>query len=413
MSTYKESALKNELRLITSTNKSASVAIVSLWVKTGSRHENTDQLGYTHFLEHLLCKKIDNLYNETNRKQIGAYTNAFTSRENTRFVIEVPIKYVNDSIKVLSSVISDFEINTENFEINKKIIIEETLGDENKPIRKFNHLTLKKFFGEHPLSQDPIGSIDIIKSSTVEQLREYQHNYFVPENSAVIIISNLQHEQILKEVEKYFKLWANIQTREKEVLVPVHDSNENYLYVPTQTEQTRIILNFHSPGGLSPQEEASLVVIGNYLGFGVKSFLSEKLRHATGLVYTVNTFNVRYTDAGIFQIQTASSDPIKTVKIIFDLINNFLQNISPQEIEETKEKIYNISERFYADPKNELGFLGEGFILFSKLFEPEDYKKLIKETTFEKITATGKKYLKKENSLLAIMGPINIKESIN
>ena len=59
--------------------------------------------------------------------------------------------------------------------------------------------------------------------------------------------------------------------KRKEVLVPVHDSNENYLYVPTQTEQTRIILNFHSPG-LSPQEEASLVVIGNYLGFGVKSF---------------------------------------------------------------------------------------------------------------------------------------------
>ncbi|MDP3763996.1 MAG: pitrilysin family protein [bacterium] len=413
MSTYQENTLKNGLKLITSTNENTSIATVSLWVKTGSRHEKKDQLGYTHFLEHLLCKKISNLYNENTRKQIGAYTNAFTSRESTRFIIEVPTKYINDSIKVLSSVISDFEINTEDFEINKKIIIEEALADENKPIKKFNHLTLKKFFDKHPLSQDPIGSMDIIKSSTVEQLREYQHNHFIPENSAVIVISNLQHEQVLKEIEKYFGLWSNNQMKEKEIPVLVPANNENYFYVPTQTEQTKIILNFHSPGGLNLQEEASLIVIGNHLGFGVKSFLSEKLRHETGLVYTVSTSNTRYTDAGIFQIQTASSDPIKTVKIIFDSINNFLQNTSPQEIEETKERIHNISERFYTDRKNELGFLGEGFILFSKLFEPENYKKLIDGVTFEDVINSTKKYLNKNNSLLAIMGPTNIKENLN
>ena len=39
MSKYRESILKNGLKIITSTNESASVAIVSLWVKVGSRHE--------------------------------------------------------------------------------------------------------------------------------------------------------------------------------------------------------------------------------------------------------------------------------------------------------------------------------------------------------------------------------------
>ena len=86
MPKYQESLLKNGLRLITSTNESASVAMVSLWVRTGSRHKKKDQLGYTHFLEHLLCKKINNLYSETSRKQIGAYVNAFTGRENVHLL---------------------------------------------------------------------------------------------------------------------------------------------------------------------------------------------------------------------------------------------------------------------------------------------------------------------------------------
>ncbi|MDP3764066.1 MAG: pitrilysin family protein [bacterium] len=412
MPKYRESVLKNGLRLITSTNESASVAIVSLWVKAGARHEKKDQLGYTHFLEHLLCKKINNLYNETGRKQVGAYTNAFTSRENTHFIIELPIKYMDDSIKVLSALINDFEISTEDFEINKKIIIEEALIDENKPIRKFNFLVLKNFFSAHPLSQEPIGSMDVIKGSTIGQLREYQRSYFTPERSAIIVISNLPHKQILAETEQYFGSWSSNSKSETEKPVLVLNNHENYLYVSNQTEQTRILLNFHTPGGLNLKEEAALAIISNYLGFGTKSFLSEKLRHETGLVYTVNTFNTRYTDAGIFQIQTASSNPSKTVKIIFDSIYNFLQNISPQEIEETKEKIYNVFDRFYSSSKNELNFLGEGLSLFNKLFEPENYKKIIRETTFEEVVKTGKKYLKKDNSLLTILGPEDIKNRI-
>ncbi|MEK7629385.1 MAG: pitrilysin family protein [Patescibacteria group bacterium] len=412
MPKYQESLLKNGLRLITSTNESASVAMVSLWVRTGSRHEKKDQLGYTHFLEHLLCKKINNLYSETSRKQIGAYVNAFTGRENVHFIIELPIKYVDDSIKALSALINDFEINTEDFEINKKIILEEALIDENRPIRKFGFLILKKIFGTHPLSQEVIGSMNVIKSSTIEQLREYQRSHFVPENSAVMVISNLPHERILAETEQYFGSWSSSQNKKENENIPVSNNHENYLYIFNETEQTRILLNFHTPGGLNPKEEAALVIISNYLGFGTGGFLSEKLRHETGLVYTVKIFNTRYTDAGIFQIQTASSDPLKTVKIIFDSIYSFLQNVSLQEIEETKEKIYNISDRFYSNSKNELNFLGEGFNLFNKLFEPENYKKLIGETTFEEVVNIGKKYLNKNNSLLAVLGPKDIKDEI-
>lgn len=412
MSSYKETLLKNGLRLITSTYKSNSTAIVSLWVKAGSRYEKTDQLGYTHFLEHLLCKKINNLYNEAGRKQIGAYTNAFTGKENTRFIIETPAKYTSDSIKVLSELIKDIEISPDDFEINKKIILEEALTNENKPLRKFNRLISNIFFNNHPLSQSPIGSMDVIKNSTVEQLREYQHNYFIPEKSAVIVVSNLEHEEILKEVEQNFLLWTSNQNKEI-TSTPLVSNHEAYLYIPSNTEQTQIILSFHSPGALNPEEEASLVIIRNYLGLGINSFLAEKLRHETGLVYIVSTHNIRHTDAGIFQIQTASSDPIKTVQILFNSINDFIQNLTPQEITEIKERMYNSFERFYSNPKNELGFLGEGFILFGKLFKPEDYKKMIEQNTFENIIDTTKKYLKKDNSLLALMGPTNIKDSVN
>ena len=411
-SNYKETLLKNGLRLITSIDKNTLIAIVSLWVKTGSRYENTNQLGYTHFLEHLLCKKINNLYNEADRKQIGAYVNGVTNKENTRFIIETQTKYAGDSIKVLSELIKDIEISPDDFEINKKIILEEALIEGNKPLKKFNRLISNIFFNKHPLSQSPIGSMDVIKNSTIEQLREYQHNYFIPEKSAIIVISNLGHEEILKEVEQNFLLWTGNQNKEI-TSAPFISNHEAYLHIPSNTEQTQIVLNFHSPGALNPEEEASLVIIRNYLGLGSNSFLAKKLRHESGLVYTVNAYNIRHTDTGIFQIQTASSNPIKTVKIIFDSIADFIENLSPQEVKEIKEQMYNNFERFFSNPKNQYAFLGEGFILFNKLFKPEDYRKMIEQSTFKNIIDVAKKYLKKDNSLLALMGPTDIKDGIN
>ena len=81
-------------------------------------------------------------------------------------------------------------------------------------------------------------------------------------------------------------------------------------------------------------------------------------------------------------------------------------------MEEIKERTVNIFDRFNSNPRNEIGFLGQSFILFNSLFEPNNYRKLLSEVTYEDVVNVGKKYLNRDNSLTAILGPEDIKDKI-
>jgi Insulinase (Peptidase family M16) len=51
--------MPNGLRLIIQDQRAAPVAAVYLWVAVGIRDEQPDQLGYSHFQEHMLFKGTD------------------------------------------------------------------------------------------------------------------------------------------------------------------------------------------------------------------------------------------------------------------------------------------------------------------------------------------------------------------
>ena len=54
--TYKRSVLPNGLRIITGSMPEARSATISMYVGAGSRYEEDDEAGLSHFLEHMLFK---------------------------------------------------------------------------------------------------------------------------------------------------------------------------------------------------------------------------------------------------------------------------------------------------------------------------------------------------------------------
>ncbi|MHC4244148.1 MAG: insulinase family protein, partial [Planctomycetota bacterium] len=58
---FKKEQLANGLNIIGEINKSAKSAAVGFFVKTGSRDENDQVNGVSHFLEHMLFKGTDKL----------------------------------------------------------------------------------------------------------------------------------------------------------------------------------------------------------------------------------------------------------------------------------------------------------------------------------------------------------------
>ena len=229
MSYYQETVLKNGLRLITSTNKNATVAVVSLWVKAGSRYEKKEESGYAHFLEHLLCKNLKDFCNDANYYSIGAYINGRTTRENMFLIVEASAKYTGELLSILNASTRQFDSDYYKFETQKKVIIQEMQIGKDNPQKLLTWSAFKVLLGDHPLAKESIGSSETIKNATAEKIEEYQKNFFTPNRSALIVVSNLTHAEVLKLTAGYFELWKSNVDLKPEERFDISKEHENYL----------------------------------------------------------------------------------------------------------------------------------------------------------------------------------------
>ena len=106
---FKLSTLKNGLRVLTVPMPTLESATVTVWVKTGSRNEEDNILGLSHFLEHMAfkggkkypsAKAVSEAIDE-----VGGEFNAGTSKEFTEFYIRIRAKLLDKAFDVLSDIV--------------------------------------------------------------------------------------------------------------------------------------------------------------------------------------------------------------------------------------------------------------------------------------------------------------------
>src|SRR5208283_2771214 len=124
---YKEK-LENGVTVIINESHDAHVAACNFWVKVGSSLENDSEKGISHFIEHLMFKgtkkrKVGEIDKEI--KELGGYNNAFTSYDNTNYVIVLPSEYVDKAIDIEYDALSASVFDKEEVDKEREVVIEE------------------------------------------------------------------------------------------------------------------------------------------------------------------------------------------------------------------------------------------------------------------------------------------------
>jgi len=98
--------LANGLTLIVKPDRSAALASVQVWVKTGSLHEDAYLgAGLSHFLEHMLFKGTERRAGREISATVqahGGYINAYTTFDRTVYYIDLPSEHVGVAIDLLA-----------------------------------------------------------------------------------------------------------------------------------------------------------------------------------------------------------------------------------------------------------------------------------------------------------------------
>lgn len=191
--------LPNGLRLIGETNPASRSVAVAFFVRTGARDEGSEVSGVSHFLEHMVFKGTPRRSAlDVNRDfdRIGADYNAFTSEENTVFHAAVLPEYLPQAVDILSDILRP-SLRDEDFNMEKKVIIEEIGMYDDQPMWSAYDQAKRIYFSDHPLGNSILGSVDSITHLTRDQMAAYFVRRYVASNVMVVAAGNFDWQHLI------------------------------------------------------------------------------------------------------------------------------------------------------------------------------------------------------------------------
>src|SRR5581483_8992177 len=128
--------LPNGLTVITEEMQHIRSISVGIWIKTGSRDEDPQCDGISHFIEHMVFKGTKHRSAEDIARQvdsIGGNMYAFTAKECICFNVKVLDEHLPIAMDVLSDLVLNPVFDTKDIGRERGVILEEIKMDEDNP----------------------------------------------------------------------------------------------------------------------------------------------------------------------------------------------------------------------------------------------------------------------------------------
>ncbi|MDB5137923.1 MAG: insulinase family protein [Mucilaginibacter sp.] len=195
-------------------------AVVYLVERAGSLQEDDNQLGLAHFTEHMAFNGTRDFpknqlidYLQKSGVKFGADVNAHTGFNQTIYELTLP----TDSVQVMNKGL-DMLLNWAGYisfapeEVNKErgIIREEARIRQKSAIERMGNQTRPVELNNSRYAQRlPIGTEDIIKNCTPEELKHFYQDWYRPDEEAVIVVGDINPNKIVDLIKEKFGVLQN------------------------------------------------------------------------------------------------------------------------------------------------------------------------------------------------------------
>ncbi|MBR6163201.1 insulinase family protein [bacterium] len=390
--------------------KANPMVIIDTWIKTGSVNETDKNNGVAHFLEHLFFKGSKNYPAGSFDKILeskGAVTNAATSRDFTHYYILIPSKDFELALKMHADMLLNPLLPPDEIEKERGVVIEEISKGEDSPSRKIYSEMFRSFYKTHPYKRDVIGTREIISKISRDEILDFYHTWYTPNNMTTVIVGDIDSEKAVKLVKDNFiqPKTANKTTKPKyKVDLKPQKPIKNVSSMDIDTNY--FSLAFKGTPDLSSKDNYALDVLSVILGDGRTSRLYKSLKDEKELVFSVSAGNSNMVEDSLFIVSAtySSSDTEEIKNEIFKEINSLKTDlVSEGELKKAKSMIERdtfYSRESVSNIANELGYV---YTLNKDLNFYNSYVSNINKVTAEDIKRVANKYLTEQNSVLTIV----------
>lgn len=382
---------------------------VGLWIDAGSRDEESDESGLTHFIEHMLFKGTAQrpaLQIAKEFDAIGGLSNAFTSKEHTCLHAKVIDYHLPLVIDILSDIFLNSLFDQEEIERERAVILQEICMVEETPDDYIHILLSESFWKGHGLARPIYGYPNTVQSFNKKKICQYMGKHYHPRRIVISAAGNVDYQKLIRLVENSF---GKMSVKPNSYTRSCPSAHPGTYCTPKDLEQIHICLA--TPTCSLKHEERYLASIFNViLGGSMSSRLFQEVREKRGLAYSIYSFLSLHSDTGMMGIYTAIQKDRLNAAV--DAIRNTIKNLkkSPVDDEELKLAKDHIKGNMYLNAEStdsRMSRLAKNEILYQRLVPFEEIEKNLDAVTSEDICKWVNKTFRPETLAMEILGPVD------
>ncbi|HET9742134.1 MAG TPA: pitrilysin family protein [Terriglobales bacterium] len=334
--------LPNGLTILTEEMQQIRSASIGIWVKTGSRHEEPERNGISHFVEHMLFKGTTSRSAQDIARQvdsIGGNMDAFTAKECICFNVKILDEHIPIAMDILSDLVLNPVFAGKDIIRERGVILEEIKMDEDSPDYLVHEIFTQSFWKDHPLGKPILGTKETVRKFEQQMLIDYYSGFFYPGNIIVCAAGSLNHGRFVDLVKEKFshlkakqngfhpsapQTFAKIVTRNKKSL-----------------EQVQICMGVPAPH-ISDERRYVSYILNTLLGGGMSSRLFQNIRENQGLCYAIYSDLNAYRDTGCMSVCAGTSQewaPKVVESVVSEFRNLKTEAIPAEEINRAKAQL--------------------------------------------------------------------------
>ena len=342
---FVEHVLGNGLRLVIELMPHAGSAAGGFLVRTGARDETPDLAGVSHFLEHMCFKgtaKRDWRRITVDFDNLGSTYNAYTSKEQTVFFGWVRTADLEKQIELLADMMRSI-IPADEFEMEKKVILEEIAMSEDSIDRRVIDLIHAQRYAGHPLSWPVLGTAQTVGALTRDQLHGYFESRYHPANMVLVVAGAVDPQEVIVMAERICGDWSARSPR-PDRMVPPPVAQGIGKEQAERFEQQAVAMIYPAPSASHPDRERG-DVLAFLLGGHNSRFFWNIIQ--TGIAPQVGAARLDYSDDGMF-IAYGFCDPSKADELLAAMRSEIRKVIEAGVSDEEVQRVKNLSRTVLA-----------------------------------------------------------------
>jgi zinc protease len=205
---YKETTLKNGLRVFLVEDHGAPVFTVDVSYNVGARNEVKGRTGFAHLFEHMMFEGSENVGKGEHYYHVftsGGEMNGFTTPDFTTYFDTLPANQLELGLFLEADRMRSLDVTQEKLDNQRRAVQEERRQrTDNVAYGKAEELQQNLMYDDFAYHHVVIGSMEDLNAASLDDVRQFFKTYYAPNNAVLTLVGDFDPATALNLIHKYF-----------------------------------------------------------------------------------------------------------------------------------------------------------------------------------------------------------------